>query len=325
MLPSMLGFSAMAVDLGVVYSVRNELQNAADAAALAGANTMITADSDGYAVMALGTGIATAKQYSLLNKSMDQNLTLLDGDIVAGLWDFDANGFSITSPSGPDELTAIEVKVRRDDVVNSPVSTYFARALGISDVNIQARSVALLGYAGSTQAGQVDLPIAIKKEALTGGDGPDCGKTLEFHDENNENGEWTTFFTWPTNDPEVSDFVTGDREIPPLEVGDDINVINGNLSNNTFDQLFERFQAEGSDTNGDLVVDYWRVLLPVIDPGGSATQSKVAGFCYFVITNVRPAPDKDLTGYLECGLVVDNSTTGGENFGSRAEFAKLIR
>lgn len=37
MLPVLLGFTALAIDVGYLFVVRNELQNAADAAAMAGA------------------------------------------------------------------------------------------------------------------------------------------------------------------------------------------------------------------------------------------------------------------------------------------------
>jgi hypothetical protein len=51
----------------------------------------------------------------------------------------------------------------------------------------------------------------------------------------------------------------------------------------------------------------------------------VAGFCTFVITDVRTAPDKDLTGFLRCQIVVPSSGTGGGNFGSRAALSRLAR
>ena len=39
---TLLGFAALAIDVGYLFVVRNELQNAADAAALAGAGKLIT-------------------------------------------------------------------------------------------------------------------------------------------------------------------------------------------------------------------------------------------------------------------------------------------
>ncbi len=71
------------------------------------------------------------------------------------------------------------------------------------------------------------------------------------------------------------------------------------------------------------------MLLPVIDEqGGScgcATAAAVTGFMYFVITQVNTAPAKEVYGYLECGMVVPDSRTGGGNFGARASYPKLVR
>ena len=107
-------------------------------------------------------------------------------------------------------------------------------------------------------------------------------------------------------------------------MGDEINVINGTLSNHTFEALAQRFQEEGTDTDGDGLADEWRVLLPVVESGGCATKAQVVGFAYFTITEVRPAPDKEVVGTLECGLVAPDSATGGDDFGTRASHPKLV-
>jgi hypothetical protein len=110
-----------------------------------------------------------------------------------------------------------------------------------------------------------------------------------------------------------------------LEVGDEINVVNGNLSNWIFYKLYQRFQYEGQDTDGDGFADEWTVVLPVVDFGPSATKSTIVGFCHFTITEVRPAPYKDLTGTLECNMILPSTQTGGEDFGTRASLSKLTQ
>ena len=59
-LPVMVGMGAIAVDVGYVYVARNEMQNAADAGALAGAQILATGGTQSNAR-------ATAIQYSTLN------------------------------------------------------------------------------------------------------------------------------------------------------------------------------------------------------------------------------------------------------------------
>ena len=176
--------------------------------------------------------------------------------------------------SNPDYLTAVRVMTRRDGMANSPVTTYFAGAVGLSEVSMATSSTALLGYAGSVLEGEVDLPIAVEESAISGGDGPLCGNALEFHDENDENTSWTTFFTYPSNDPNVKKFVNGSMTIPAIEVGDVIASTNGNLSNNTFDALYNRFSAEGSDLDGDGEPDYWPVTLPVYPAHGQPIRDQ---------------------------------------------------
>lgn len=328
MLTGLVGMVGLSVDLGMLYVAKSELQNAADAAALAGADSLVGSNGSGEAVAQPETAVNMAKEVSLANQALKVSLTLLDQDITMGLWDFALGDFDPAhiGPSGdPDELTAFRAKVRRDETANTPVPTFFAGLLGLAQAEVSATSVALLGWAGSAPEGTVDLPIAVKADALNDGNGPLCGNALEFHDEGNENAEWTTFFTWPTNDPAVRQYITGAQPSPPLQVGDEISVINGNLSNHAFADLRSRFLAEGDDTDGDGEADWWPVTLPVMEPNGSSTSATVAGFANMIITGVSPAPDKNITGFLLCGMVQDGSVTGGGNYGTRADAPKLVQ
>ena len=328
MLTAIVALVGTAVDLGVLFTARSQLQNAADAAALAAADTLIAYDAQGQAVTQPDTAVSTAQQLTLANEALGQSLTLLSDDITLGYWDgavgdFDPNR---TGPSSnPDDLTGVRVKVRRDDLANSPVTTFFAGVVGVDQVGVSASATAFLGYAGSVEEGTVDLPIAVDEYALNGGDGPLCGNSIDFHDENNENGSWTTFFDWPVNDPMVKKYACGCKEVPALKVGDMINLINGNLSNNTFNTLKQRFENEGTDTNGDGLADEWEVVLPVYKHGANSGAAELVGFAHMVITGVQTAPYKNVTGYLQCGKVIPNSQTGGTDFGSRATYSKLIQ
>ncbi len=316
------------VDLGLLYATKNELQNAADASALAGAATLIAWDADRNIYAQPDVAISTAQQVSLANQALGVNLQLRPEDITLGLWVEPEQAFDpdhIGSSSDPDYLSACRVVLRRDNIANTPVDTIFAGAVGFSVVNVTASSTAHLGWAGSVDAGMVDLPIAINKDAITSGGGPICGQAISFHSENDENAEWTSFFTSPSNDPHVRDYVDGNLTVPALKVGDEINVINGNLSNHTFGALAARFQAEGTDTNGDGQADAWRVLLPVMSGGRcGASTATVVGFAHVIITEVKNAPYKEIEAVVQCGLVVPDSATGGGNYGSRAATPKLV-
>ncbi len=319
------GITATAVDLGVLFTAKAQLQNAADAAALAASNTMISIGANNEAIAQPANALSAANQYASSNQALGVNVNLknpVGDDFTIGYWDeslgdFDQNrtGLGLTNA---EDLTGVRVRVRRDDQANTPVATYFARIFGIDDVPVRAVSTAFLGYTGKVDPGVVDLPIAVKAGAITNGNLPECGKSLTFSSETTENSEWTTFFTSPSNNPTVDDYVTGALPIPGISVGDEINVVNGELSNNTFDDLAARYNA--NQVNGE-----WTVTLPVIQDGDNATYGTVAGFCTFVITEVRTAPDKDLTGHLACNMVVPSSPTGGGNYGTRASASKLVR
>jgi len=340
-LPILIGITGTAVDLGVVYSARSQLQNAADSAALAGAATMLGRDQYDQAVAQPDVALATAQEYTARHTRTamvgdpadpqaprqaqevalglrEEDFTIGRIDLQTGVWE--TTGFS----SDPGDLTAVRVKLRRDSQANDPVETFFARIFGLNSVPLEVASIAYLGYAGSVGEGVVDLPIAVFAEVLASSGSPECGKVIQFRSENSENAEWTTFFYASTNDNDIRKFVNGTVPIPPLKVGDEIYVSNGQLSTSTFSQLTTRFNQEGEDTDGDGQADSWLVCLPVVNPSGNSSISIVAGFCYFDISEVRGAPDKDLTGSLKCGMVVPTSQTGGSDFGSRASGPKLV-
>ena len=110
-LAALMGFTALSIDVGLVFVARRDMQNAADAAALAAARELD--DSPAAA-------IAMAQQYA------------------------SANGVDLTDPSYTFEATTpyqgdpgkIEVKVSRE------VDFLFARALGLDFANVPARAVA---------------------------------------------------------------------------------------------------------------------------------------------------------------------------------------
>ncbi|MFH1035585.1 MAG: pilus assembly protein TadG-related protein [Pseudomonadota bacterium] len=325
-LTAMVGMMGAAVDMGALYAAKSQLQNAADAAALAAANTMLGIDVNNRAIAQPGTALTTARTFSAANQALGVSLQLknpVGSDFTIGYWDdstatFDPNrsGLGITNP---DDLTGVLVKVRRDNSANTPVATFFASIVGIRRVELSAQSTAFLGFPGSVPAGTVDLPIAVLASAIGNGNGPVDGMPLTFHSNGDQSAEWTTFFTWPANNPNVDKYVTGELPIPAIKVGDEINLTNGNLSNGTFHDLQSRFEANA--VNGQ-----WQVTLPVIGHVGcGANQSEVVGFTTFVITEVLAAPQKLVNGFIRTQTVVTDSTTGGGNYGARAAVAKLVR
>ena len=100
-----LGFAALAVDVGHIVVVRNELKNAADGGALAGARFLYREDSTVPYGIALDIVEANAKALStaLANQSDKLPVEVDGGDIQIGHWSFGmgtlAKGFYL--PDGP--------------------------------------------------------------------------------------------------------------------------------------------------------------------------------------------------------------------------------
>ena len=324
MLTALVGLTGAAVDLGLLYSTKGELQNAADAAALAGAATMVSFGENGEISVQPNTAVATAQQVSLANQAHGVNLSLRSDDAVIGYWDTATDAFDpgLSGSSDPNDITGFRATVRRDELANGPVNTFFAGLVGYGSVGLHATSTAFLGWAGLADAAAVDLPLAIHASALTEADSPKCGAELLFNNENSETAEWTSFFTWPTNDVTVRKYVNGTLQSPALKVGDSINVINGNLSTATINALADRFQAQGADTDGDGAADSWEVLVPVVEPGSTSTMSKVVGFAHLVLTE---ADSSRVRFFLQCDRALIGSNSGGENYGTRATVPSLIQ
>lgn len=211
----LVGVAALAIDSGVLYQARTELQASADAAALAAANGMLverlrgTQNLSELMAAARNEAIAVAAQNSILgaNPVVDGNLANdADGDVVFGHL---ANPNNLNEPLSfdkPDKYNTALVRIRRSDVRNGPVELYFARIFGINSTNMIAEAAAILedacvGFNTPPSNGTVRsslLPLALHIDAwrdllagtLTNGDhyayNPDTGEVSGGDDGFNE-------------------------------------------------------------------------------------------------------------------------------------------
>jgi len=122
-LPVILGIGALAVDVGYLYTVRNSLQNAADAAALAGASGL----SQGT-VTAQGRAI----QIGQANQVLQQPVSVQANDVEFGTYDSTTGAF-VVSGTG---INALRVTTR----ANAPL--FFASLLGFNTANITTQAIA---------------------------------------------------------------------------------------------------------------------------------------------------------------------------------------
>jgi Flp pilus assembly protein TadG len=126
LLPILLGFAALAVDVAFVVMTKARMQNAADAAALAGASGLLA-----------GETTASARLTAL-------NLANLNG--------YTADAFTVVTisnppganPNGTTPTFAADATYVRATIVQT-VGTYFAKTWGFSTIALTATAVAAPG------------------------------------------------------------------------------------------------------------------------------------------------------------------------------------
>ncbi|MBM4284848.1 MAG: hypothetical protein FJ128_06310 [Deltaproteobacteria bacterium] len=175
-----LGFASLAIDVGRLYVVRNELQNAVDASALAGASNLIK-DQNGEAVRdCAGAGQAAMsvaqRQAELLGLPPVDPGARNDLTIVFGEWNiYAANPETAWTELGSScgsysSANAVKVTLRRGSGLTfGPVTNFLARILGsrFQTSEVAATATAFLGYAGTAETGSVTLPLAVPDSVLS--------------------------------------------------------------------------------------------------------------------------------------------------------------
>lgn len=167
---------AFAINLGYILVAKQEMQKAADSAALAGASQILVAQPSGNpyngarASSDMAKAVSEAKMFSVANTARGVNLTLLDSDVVVGHVAAPTDPSSPLTPwsSGQPYPNAVKVVVRRDSTANTPLSLFLANIMGTSTWSGQAtatacasRSYNVTGFKSSTINAPL-LPVAIK-------------------------------------------------------------------------------------------------------------------------------------------------------------------
>ncbi|MDX9785183.1 MAG: TadG family pilus assembly protein [Desulfobacterales bacterium] len=205
----LLGMAALAIDVSHLVVARNELKNAADAGALAAARVLY---SDDGTSIEKETTESTGKAAAEANKS--ENVAVEVKAVEIGHWSFGLNAISergfetqlvlnVTDISNfsekeldglPSFINAVKVSVERK---NSTVASYFAQIFGIKDFEMEASSIAYIGFAGTLFPEEVDLPIAICSESLwvSGKLACNIGRMINSgnDDQTSETAGWTDF------------------------------------------------------------------------------------------------------------------------------------
>jgi len=241
MITVLMGFVGFAVDVGYVAATRNQLQNAADAAALAGAGllgqiylNMNTVQMQSYDCSAqnIWDSSRTDKESIELqaqdvvggesgkNRAGGSDIEIPSVDILIGKWD--GNPITVPNYVSPDAVT---VTVRRDNTTggNGPITTFFAKLLGWKTASLKADATAALTGPSVAGPGEMNLPIGLSiwqffkncdmDQPNTGPDGI-CSETITFSPTTDSCAGWHNFF-----DP-----INANAEAEKL-----INIVDGNV------------------------------------------------------------------------------------------------
>ncbi len=137
-----VGIAALAIDTGLMYGAKHELQAAADAAALAAASQLGEAD-DPQTLAA-----QEAARFAGLNEVAGSGVGLSDTegtDIELVFGHAALNGEKFEFHPNVTPYDAVEVTLRRDATVSDgPVSLVFAKMMGSSGANFSASATAML-------------------------------------------------------------------------------------------------------------------------------------------------------------------------------------
>jgi Flp pilus assembly protein TadG len=157
----LVGMLAFSIDIGYICSVQAELQDAADAAALAGAqqlqNLYVAYNFPGqtqqqqiYNTATTDTThssspIPTAQRFAAYNQAGGVYITVPTSDISTSYY----NGTTFSAPSYSNNMfpNTVTVTTRRDTNANGSLGLFFAQIFGISTVNLTATASATI-YAG---------------------------------------------------------------------------------------------------------------------------------------------------------------------------------
>ena len=248
----LIGFAALAVDIGYTLTTKNELQNVADAAALAAARQLgviyqgMSYDEQQNYVCDPQTIVDVATDVAAKNQAGGMNITIEADNVTIGDWD--ANTLSLTQTW--DQPDAVRVLARRDGTANGPITTFFARIFGIDTVDVSARATAALTGQGTTEPGELEVPLGISGYYFDGDDR--CNDQIKFSPTGDPDAcaGWTSF-TEGANTPNIIKILEEQIDSAATTAGETIfEFIGGDLTP-LFDPLLTLFQHRGYDVYED--------------------------------------------------------------------------
>jgi Flp pilus assembly protein TadG len=326
MMVVLVAFVGLAVDVGYMYVAKGQLQNAADAGALAGAGK-ITLDPSTLNFVFNNNEIRDeAKSFVKKNIVAAAKLTdadIKDDDIKVGYWNLDQNPPGIqpttTVPKGKCSISgnicttyndctasASDICLIRDVAavqvtLKKSVPSFFTKVVGWNTFSPAASAVAVRGY--PVKSGPGLFPVAITKcmadYYFAQNPLPNPPKEIVIWGPygpeipNCNTGQWTSLILDTSDVPSIRDLMDGTIPSPNLSIGDNIWIQPGTKTT--------IYQTVEDDFIGKTVI------LPVVADAALSTHSEtpITGFATFKITGViATGSNKQIIGNF-----MDYSTT----------------
>jgi hypothetical protein len=298
-----LGMAVLGVDVGRLALTAGETQVAADAAAVAYARKMLRNEISG--------GFEDPEPYArgvLKQNWIDgEEATMANMEYAVGRFDFESRSFR------PGGFPANAVRAEGTADVNNIVAGVFG------DPTSAVNRFAVAAYGGASSV-QPTLPIALgdcyfNKFQRT----DDCSDlpVLQQVPDKDDNSCWTSLSSYSANASEAASMLPeeccqggkcgGGDLPPPLAVGDEIDVLNGQA--NTLMQILDDCVRQGLT----------EFVIPIVECGKCNQEMEVVGFATIDIAAVRTQGGRkgiDLAS-------ICNSDVGGMGGGTNGNFGTM--
>lgn len=297
-----LGCAALAMDVAHLVSVKRELVKAAEAGALSGARGLWPMDFSSAISRDPNCSGAAVQASTTATKNLVDGANLISDEVTVevGRWDYSTNQFT---PGSNANANGVRVTTQRNNV-----PMFLAQFLGQGPQNMRASAVAVMDFANAVGFGT--LPIAINKDYIT----PGTHLFINFTPDQVDNAGWFTDPPDTANAKTIRDYIN-DAACPPLNIGDIINLQNGN-DTSALQDLAAKLEASGGS---------WIVSLPVVATDKFNQSEPITDFVPFKITKVDSAGNpKGVTGDVLTLAEFASALPGGGKAGTMAP-PKLVQ
>jgi Flp pilus assembly protein TadG len=322
--PLMLILAGLAMDMAYLGEVKNEIQRAMDAAALAGAGNL------GFNATSFPAAFSAAANYALLNPFRIGTITLApspgnvdappasgSGNIVLGIW----NSASATFTASMDGTQVNAVKCQ----YATTIPTTFLRLVGLTSLPVSAQAIAISNPPANPGCGEPILPIGVTPCAFYDGstgafnNSTGCGTGLTWISSNKicdnspgspqtcNSAAWVSLDGSTPNTPYLRQAIQNAGSVSPtcnvsLNTGDSTTLNNG-MIDTVFNDLREAFRTRrvsplpgGDILRSDGTVAYqaawggWETGVMMVQsscpPGAMSGSRSVLTYAKFVVTQV---------------------------------------